>query len=247
MQTTRHLLSVCDSNQYVDRPQSILPELTVKVMLKIDFQTTHAVAGGSMQLGHALVVAVSVVVISVVVLLVSLHVSFATLIATAVALFFSAISVSIAILHRFTIVPRFVQISLWAAGKESDKKYRVIAEVMNIGGKFADKCACEVMRIVDETPESLQNRIQLGFVPIDTPAGKLNPLVESPEFSMSQNTRIRLRNYIPESLREEGRLNLQLKLEANGVVRLSDRFGLPDWTTLSDAQKRTVLPSLNAL
>jgi len=197
--------------------------------------------------GHVIVVALLGVVISVIVLLVSLLVSFVTLVAIAVGLAFSVTSLSIAILPRFAIVPRFVQISLWAAGEVSDKKYRVIAEVMNVGGKFVEKCTCEVMRIVDGHPEVLQDRIRLEFVPIDTPAGKLKPLVESSEFSMPQNTRVRLRNYIPERLREEGKLNLQLKLEANGFICFSESFGLPDWASLSDAQKHTVLPSLNAL
>jgi hypothetical protein len=201
-----------------------------------------------MQWGRLLgVVAIWVVVASVIYWLASQLVSFTTLLATIVALGFSATSVSIAIYHWLTIDPRFVQISLWAAGNESDRKYRVIAEVMNIGGKFADKCTCEVMRIVDGTVESLKDIILLDFVPIDTPAGKLKPLLESSEFAMSQNTTIRLRDYIPERLREGDRLNFRLKLVANGVVRLSHEFGLPDWTTLSESQKHTVLPSLNAL
>jgi hypothetical protein len=197
--------------------------------------------------GHVIVVALWGAVISVIVLLASLLISLTTLVATAVALALSATSLSITILPKFAIVPRFVQVSLWAAGEASAKKYRVIAEVMNVGGKFAEKCTCEVMRIVGGHPKVLQDRIRLEFVPIDTPAGKLKPLVAASEFSMPQNTRVRLRNYIPEGLREEDKLNLQLKLEADGFVHFSDSFGLPDWASLADAQKHTVLPSLNAL
>jgi hypothetical protein len=171
----------------------------------------------------------------------------ATLVATAVALIVGATSLSIAILHRFAITPRFVQVSLWATGQIGDKKYRVVAEVMNIGGRYADKCTCEVMRVVDGKKESLPEKIQLDFVPVDTPVGKLDPLFGSPTFSMYPSTRIRLRNYVPECLREQGKRNLFLKLDAGGRIEWSQEFGLPDWTFMIDAQKRAQISSLNAL
>lgn len=167
--------------------------------------------------------------------------------ATAFALGFGSLSLSLTGYNRLVIKPRFVQVSLRAVGKVSDKKYRVVAEVMNIGGGSADKCMCEVMRIVDGKKESLLEKIHLDFVPVDTPVGKLDPLFGSSTFSMFPSTRILLRNYIPECLRVKGKRNLKLKLEANGCVAWSHEFGLPDWASLSDAQKRAQVPNLNVL
>lgn len=171
----------------------------------------------------------------------------ATLLATLLALIVGAFSLSIAIHHGFAITPRFVQVSLQATGQASDKNYRMVAEVMNIGGRYADKCACEVMRIVGGKKESLPEKIQLDFVPVDTPVGKLDPLLGSQIFPMYPGTRIRLRNYIPESLREQDKRNLILKLDAGGRVEWSKEFGLPDWASMIGAQKRAQISSLYAL
>jgi hypothetical protein len=171
----------------------------------------------------------------------------ATLLATCLALVAGAFSLSIAILRWFAIAPRFVQVSLQATGQASDRNYRIVAEVMNIGGRHADKCTCEVMRIVGGSKVSLPEKIHLDFVPVDTPVGKLDPLLGSERFSMYPGTRIRLRNYVPESLREQGKRNLILKLDAGARVEWSEEFGLPDWTCMIDAQKRAQVSSLYAL
>jgi hypothetical protein len=103
------------------------------------------------------------------------------------------------------------------------------------------------MRIVGGKRESLPEKIQLDFVPVDTPVGKLDPLLGSQIFPMYPSTRIRLRNYVPESLREQDKRSLILKLDAGGRVEWSKEFGLPDWTPMIDAQKRAQISSLYAL
>ena len=165
--------------------------------------------------------------------------------ATAFALLVGSLSLSLALNNRLVIMPRFVQVSLQAVGEESDKKYRVVAEVMNIGGRSADKCTCEVMRLCDGGWEPLPEKLLLDFVPVDTPVGKMIPLREEQTFSMFPNRRTRLRSYIPERLREQDKRNLILKLDANGVVEQSQEFGLPDWTSMIDAQERARIPSFN--
>lgn len=165
--------------------------------------------------------------------------------ATAFALLAGSLSLSLALNNRLVIMPRFVQVSLQAVGEESDKKYRVVAEVMNIGGRSADKCTCEVERLCDGGWEPLPEKLLLDFVPVDTPVGKMKPLREEQTFSIFPNTIKRLRNYIPERLREQDKLNLRLKLDANGVVQQYQEFGLPDWTDMIDAQKHARIPSFN--
>ena len=164
---------------------------------------------------------------------------------SAIALLVGSFSLSLALHNRLRIIPRFVQVSLQAVGEESDKKYRVVAEVMNVGGGFADKCTCEVMRLCDEGWEPLPEKLLLDFVPVDTPVGKMKPLRERQTFSMFPNTRTRLRNYVPERLRDKDKRNLILKLDANGVVEQSEAFGLPDWTNMIAVQKCAGVPSFN--
>lgn len=195
-------------------------------------------------LSHFVLISAAVILIST---LLSFLVGPSTLrdLATGFALFVSMASLSIAIRHRFAITPRFVQVSLQAFGGESDKKYRVVAEVMNIGGRSADKCTCEVMRLCDGGWKPLPEKLLLDFVPVDTPVGKMTPLRADQTFSMFPNTRTRLRNYIPERLSEKDKCNLILKLDANGVVVQSEKFGLPDWTSMKCAQKLAGVPDFN--
>jgi hypothetical protein len=162
-----------------------------------------------------------------------------------IALLVGSFSLSLALHNRLRIIPRFVQVSLQAVGEESDKKYRVVAEVMNVGGGFADKCTCEVMRLCDGGWEPLPEKLLLDFLPVDTPVGKMIPLREEQTFFMFPNTRTRLRNYVPERLRDKDKRNLILKLDANGVVEQSQEFGLPDWASMIDAQERARIPSFN--
>jgi len=158
--------------------------------------------------------------------------------ATALALGMGMTSLATASYNLYAVMPQFVQVFLFADGDETDKKYRVVAEVMNIGGGFAGKCTCEVMRIVDGRRMELPERIQLKFVPVDTSAGKLDPLLGSQTFAMPPKTRVYLRDYIPEGLRDEGKRNMVLKLDADGRVVWSHEFGLPDWAVMVNVQKQ---------
>jgi len=153
----------------------------------------------------------------------------------------ATISLILYAMDKFSIDLHITKARMFIEGVSDDpveksskrNQFRITAQISNEGGRIAKDCYCYIQSSDKKQKE------ELGFVPIDTDAGRREPL---PEKSMRENEKIELlpkkhifaRGYI--TIRENEKYQIFLTDGKRTVSLPDDPFRFPPWEELRKAQ-----------